>query len=451
MVWINKSFLTIFILAISASHCLFAQQIKNDSTTNWTYHFQSTIIGQKHSGFSALYNGNNSLADSVEPTAVSLTTTLFLGRKLWNGAALYVDPEASGGKGLSFAKGVAGALNGETYRVGETAPQVFMARAYLQQSFALNKSNYEVVEDDANQLGGKLPASRITISAGKFAISDFFDDNAYSKDPRTQFFNWSLWANGAWDYPANTRGYTFGVVAELIKPTWAFRVSTVAVPRIANFHLMEYRFSKAHSETFEFEHQLSINSNPGTIRFILTNTLSQAPSYAQALQAVENKDSFLLHVIQGNAEHKTYGGKKFGIGFNIEQALNNDIGFFSRLGWNDGKYVSWAFTEIDRTANLGFSIKGTKWKRPDDIIGIAGDINGISKDHREFLKEGGYGFLIGDGTLTYGNEVILETYYNARLTNFLWLTFDYQFVNNPGYNKDRGPTNVFALRAHVQL
>src|SRR6476659_1711218 len=255
-------------------------------TSNWTSHFQLTVIGQKHSGFRSPYKGEKSLADSVEPVAVSLTSTLFLGRRLWKGAAIYVDPEVAGGKGLSFATGVAGALNGETYRVGATEPQVFIARAYLQQHIPLRNTDYEYVPDDLNQLADRIPTDRITISIGKFAISDFFDFNSYSKDPRTQFFNWSIWANGAWDYPADTRGYTYGVVAELIKPNWAIRFSSVAVPRIANYHLLEYKFPKAHSETVEFEHKISINERNGSVRLIFSNTRSKAPSYDEGINAL---------------------------------------------------------------------------------------------------------------------------------------------------------------------
>ncbi|HEV8507325.1 MAG TPA: carbohydrate porin [Chitinophagaceae bacterium] len=418
---------------------------------NWTAHFQATIIGQKHSGFPSQYKGENSLADSVEPTAVSLTSTLFLGRRLWKGAAIYVDPEVAGGKGLSFATGVAGALNGETYRVGATEPQVFIARAYLQQHIPLPNTRYEYVSDDLNQLAGPIPTDRITISAGKFAISDFFDYNNYSKDPRTQFFNWSIWANGAWDYPADTRGYTYGIVAELIKPSWAIRFSSVAVPRIANYHLLEYRLPKAHSETVEFEHKISINKRKGNVQLIFSNTRSKSPSYKDGINAVATNDNFLLDVISGDAENNTYGGKKFGLGLNIEQELSNEIGFFSRIGWNDGKYVSWAFTEIDQTFTAGLSIKGNCWKRGDDIVGIAIASNGISDGHRNFLNDGGYGFIIGDGKLNYGHETIVETYYNAKILNFLWFSFDYQFVKNPAYNKDRGPVHVFGLRAHVLI
>src|SRR4029078_8152197 len=208
-------------------------------TSNWKSNFQLTVIGQKHSRFPSPYKGENSLADSVEPVAVSLTSTLFLGRRLWKGAAIYFDPEVAGGKGLSFATGVAGALNGETYRVGATEPQVFIARAYLQQYIPLRNTGYEYVQDDLNQLAGRIPTHRVMISIEKFSISDFFDYNSYSKDPRTQFFNWSIWANGAWDYPADTRGYTYGIVTELIKPSWSIRFSSVAVQRSANYHLLE--------------------------------------------------------------------------------------------------------------------------------------------------------------------------------------------------------------------
>jgi len=442
--------MAIVVLAFFTIQTVSAQSNPDSFRINkWTSHFQATIIGQKHSGFQSLYKGENSLADSVEPAAVSLTSTLFLGRKLWKGAAVYVDPEVAGGKGLSFATGVAGALNGETYRVGATEPQVFIARAYLQQHIPLRNTDYEYVPDDLNQLADRIPTDRITISIGKFAISDFFDFNSYSKDPRTQFFNWSIWANGAWDYPADTRGYTYGVVAELIKPNWAIRFSSVAVPRIANYHLLEYKLPKAHSETVEFEHKIAINKRNGSVQLIFSNTRSKAPSYDEGINALATNDNFLLDVITGDAENTSYRGKKFGLGLNIEQELTNEIGVFSRIGWNDGKYVSWAFTEIDQTFTAGLSVKGHRWNRSEDIFGIALANNGISNGHRNFLSQGGYGFIIGDGKLNYGHETIIESYYNAKLLKFLWLSFDYQFVKNPAYNKDRGPVHVFGLRGNV--
>jgi len=436
------------ILVLSVSFTCNAQ---DSLEQNWTTHFQFTVIAQKHSGFRSAYSGMHSLADTVEPIATSITGTLFIGRRMWKGAALYLNPEISGGKGLSFAQGVAGALNGETYRVGSVAPQVYIARAYLRQVFPLGASKYDYINDDENQLGGKEPKNRVVIIAGKFSIDDFFDDNAYSKDPRTQFFNWSIWANGAWDYPANTRGYTEGLVVEIAKSSWKCRVSGVAVPRIANYHLMEYKLFKACSQTIELEHDYSLSRMPGKFPITVSNSFEKSPSYKEGIKALAANDTFLLNVISGNTENNKYGGKKTGIGFNAEQQVSGNTGMFLRTGWNDGKYASWAFTEIDNTFCLGLSSTGAKWKRPEDVVAVALATNGISKDHQAFLRNGGYGFIIGDGHLNYGRETILETYYSAKAGRFFWLSFDYQFVNHPAYNKDRGPVHVFGIRGHVEF
>lgn len=429
-----KKYLPFIVLSLLTGRFAFAQSEDSTKANPWSVHFQSTVISQSHSGFKAAYSGTNSLADSVETGATSITTTLYLGRKLWKNAAFYFNPELSGGRGLSSAVGVAGALNGETYRIGDPAPVVSVARAYLQQMIPLGDT-----------------ARRITFSAGKFSISDFYDKNTYSHDPRVQFLNWSLMSNGAWDYPANTKGYTMGLVAELIQPNWTIRLSSVAVPKIANHPEMEYVFGKAHSETAEFEHKISVIKRPGVIRLLFSYTASRAPSYAEGMAALTTHDSILLQVISGNAESANYGGHKTGICLNVEQQLTDDLGSFARAGWNDGKYATWAFTEIDQTLQAGLSLKGTRWKRNDDVIGLAGVINGISAEHRAFLKAGGYGFIIGDGTLNYGHEAIFETYYSARLFSNIWATVDYQFVNNPGYNKDRGPVHVFSIRGHIEF
>ena len=446
-----KKIFKLSVLYIFKTQILYAKN--NGDTTkraNWTTHFQFTTIVQYHAGFNSKYSGNNSLTDSVEIAATTATSTLFLGHKLWKGAAFYFNPEISGGRGLSSALGVAGALNGESYRVGATAPAIFVARGYLQQHIPLPNTNYEDVSDEVNQVADRIPTSRITISAGKFSIGDFYDENKYSHDPRSQFLNWSLMGNGAWDYPANT-GYTMGLVAELIKPKWSIRISSVAVPRIANAPKMEYNISKAHSETLEFERKLNINKRAGTIRLLFSNSLSKAPSYAEGMKALATNNSFLLDVIAGKTENNTYGGNKFGIGLSFDQQLSEQAGIFSRGSWNDGKHVTWAFTEIDQSFSLGLSVKGNKWKRPEDVIAIASVVNGISTEHRDFLKAGGYGFIIGDGALNYAHETVIEIYYNAHLSNFFWLNLDYQFVNNPAYNIDRGPVHVFGVRGHIEF
>jgi len=445
--------LATLLLIILKVQSLTAQSVDSTQARGWTYHFQLTVIDQNHSGFKSAYSGTNSFADSVETGATSITTTLFLGRKLWRNATLYFNPELSGGKGLSYAVGVAGALNGETYRIGDPAPVLSVARTYLQQIIPLGNTAYEEREDAINQLGDRIPSSRIVLSAGKFSMSDFYDKNSYSHDPRGQFFNWALMSNGAWDYPANTKGYTMGLVAEWINPQWELRISSVAVPKVANHPNMEYKFGKAHSETIELVKNIHlINNRPGKVALLLSYTASRAPSYQEGLTALQTGNTTLLNVISGNEENKTYGGKKTGAGLNIEQELTESLGFFARAGWNDGKHVSWAFTEIDQTISAGLSLKGTSWKRKDDVAGLAEVVNGISADHRAFLKAGGYGFIIGDGNLNYGHEAITEAFYNARLTKTFWLSFDYQFVLNPAYNKDRhGPVHVFGLRGHIEI
>jgi hypothetical protein len=345
-------------------------------------------------------------------------------------------------------------LNGETYRIGDPSPVVSAARYFIQQMIPLGHTGYEHQEDDVdNQLEGTIPNSRIVITGGKFALSDFYDDNSYSHDPRTQFMNWSLMSNGAWDYPANTKGYTYGLVVELIKPTWAARISSVAVAATANHSDMEYKFGKAHSETLELTKKLRlIGGLPGSIGFIASYTASRAPSYQDGLEAIKTGNTALLSVFSGNAEGLAYGGRKTGLYLNLEQGLTNDLGFFARGGWNDGKDATWAFTEIDQTITAGLSLKGTSWKRSDDVVGIGQIVNGISADHRAFLKAGGYGFIIGDGNLNYAHETITEAYYSARVNKTFWLSFDYQLVINPGYNKDRqGPVHVFGFRGHVAI
>ncbi|HVM89659.1 MAG TPA: carbohydrate porin [Puia sp.] len=449
----KRTIILSFIFLFSCAVTLAQKKSEFIQDSAWSCHFQLTVIGQAHSGFKALYNGANSLSANAESGATSVTSTLYLGRKLWKGAAVYFNPEISGGAGLSYSLGVAGALNGETYRIGDPSPVASIARAYIQQYIPLGHTDYEREEDDNNKvLNKKMPVNKIVITLGKFSMSDFFDNNSLNHDPRTQFMNWSLMSNGAWDYPANTKGYTVGFVAELINRNWAFRLSSVAVPVIANHSSMEYVFGKAHSETAELEKKISIHNRTGIVRVLFSYTASRAPSYQQGLDALKNNDTTLLQVISGDAKGKNYGGSKTGIGINVEQEITDNLSAFARLGWNDGKHVSWAFTEIDQTAHIGISLKGTRWDRKNDIAGLAVVVNGISAEHRAFLKAGGYGFIIGDGNLNYSNEHALEFYYNAQLFNAFWLGLDYQLVKNPGYNKDRsGPVNVFGLRGHIEF
>ncbi len=419
-----------------------------DSIEKWSYHFQFTGIMQGHPAFSAPYSGKNSLSNEQE-NAFSVTSTLYLGRKLWKGASFYFNPEVAGGKGISSATGIAGFTNGECFRIGDPTPALYVARAYLRQYIAIGKGGKDTMKADMNQLGGeRVPSSCIAITAGKFSIADMYDCNSYSHDPRTQFMNWALMSNGAWDYPANTRGYAYGIVIELLKPTWAIRVSETMLPEKANGNVMDQNVAKARGETIELEKHFFINGRKGAVSVLAFRNLSRAGNYENAIAKLYSGVDTSLNV---NSD-TVYGGQKYGFGINIEQELTKDISLFARASWNDGKTASWVFTEIDQSASIGLTIAGRKWKRPNDIIGVAGVINGISNEHWDFLSVGGYGFIIGDGRLRhYGSENIGEVYYSIQLNKSLWLTADYQYVQNPAYNRERGPVSVWGVRGHVEF
>jgi high affinity Mn2+ porin len=322
---------------------------------------------------------------------------------------------------------------------------------FFQQIIPLKNTQFEYVESDANQLGGKLPASRLVINFGKLNMGDFYDDNRYAHDPRTQFFNWVLMDQGSWDYPANTRGYTQGIVVELIKPIWQLRVSSTLLPDKANGPNMDYNWPKSNATTVEAVRKWKVNRHPGTIRGMLFYQISKMPSYNSGIKTLLAGDSLILKIIEGveKAPPSFYGGNKYGFSISADQELTNDMGVFARAGWNDGKHATWVFTEVDHSVSLGANFSGKSWKRPHDEIGIAGALGGISKEHRNYFKAGGYGFMLGDGNLNYGSELLLEAYYKLQLHQYFSISADYQFINHPGYNKDRGPVQVFGIRGHV--
>lgn len=406
----------------------------------FTFHFQQTVVSQTKPSINAPYSGTNSLIQSKE-TQASITATFFTGVKLWKGAEGYFDAELSGGSGLSGAKGIAGFTNGEAFRIGDAAPKIYLARLYLKQTIPLSKE-YVTVEDGINQIATQYPKKYLRFVLGKFCLSDFFDLNTYSHDPRSQFMNWALMSHGAWDYAANVRGYTSGYVVEYGSPEVGIRLSTTAVPTTANGPDLNYHFAKNYSHSAEISKPFGKSGKQTIIRLLGYYTKTYMGNYAIATQTFD-KDI---------TETRKDGRTKIGFGLNAEQQLNANAGLFFRTSWNDGKNETWAFTEIDHSISLGFSNAGTKWKRPNDTFGVAIVANGISKEHQAYLANGGYGFIVGDGKLNYGLEKIFETYYNIHLHDkHFWLAPNYQFVVNPAYNKDRGPVNVFSLRAHAEF
>jgi high affinity Mn2+ porin len=421
-----------------------AQTDPSDSITSWlTVHGQTTVISQTKLPFSAKYSGPNSLTTDKE-TQSTVTSTLFAGVRLWKNASVYIDPEISGGSGLDGALGVPDALNGESYRVGDPAPSVSLARLYFQQLFPIGKEiSYQ--EDDINQLPGILPSKYISLSVGKVSISDFFDNNQYSHDPRTQFLAWSLMSSGAWDYPANTKGYTPSVVVEYVTVKDELHGAISLMPKQANGQDMNWNISQVYSLTLEYTHRHRwLFHKNGAIRGLVFFTRANMGNYDEAIQLNPSMPDIV-------ADEKN-GRTKYGFALNAEQELNSYMGAFTRVSWNDGNNQTWAFTEIDRSWQLGLSFNGIKWKRANDNVGIAYVISGISQPHRNYLKAGGEGFMLGDGNLNYVPENLIETYYSFAVNKNLFIAGTYQLLMNPGYNLDRkGPVNIFSVRVHTQF
>jgi high affinity Mn2+ porin len=435
-----KKRLLLLILLFNVIKSAFAQDTVKQERYN--FHFQETIITQYDLPFSALYSGRNSLSPKTQ-TATSLTTTFFSAARLWKGAEAHFDPELSGGAGLSSTQGVAGFPNGETFRVGGVQNKIYIARLYFKQNFEWGKEK-DTIQGDADVLGGLKSKRYFSVLAGKFGMADFFDNNNFSHDPRGQFMNWALMDNGAWDYPANTRGYTIGLYTELGQPTWTLRFALTMVVTQANASLWDAKIAKANTQTVEYEKRYAINGQKGTLRFLGFLNNGKFGNYDLAIA----QDTKAPNVDSTQA----YGRHKYGFGINTDQYLTKDFGVFAKASWNDGHTETWFFTEIDRTFTFGGELKGTSWSRPDDEVAVAFIADGLSAPHRQYLADGGYGFIIGDGKLNYAPEMIAEVYYklNAYKKNF-FISPDYQFIVNPAYNKDRGPVNVFGLRAHVEF
>lgn len=435
----TKHLLLIIFLLIAVNFAFAQDTVKQQ---RFNFHFQETTITQYKPSFSAPYSGQNSLITASE-TQSSITSTLFGGARLWKGAEAYFNPELSGGAGLSKTLGIAGFPNGETFRVGAAEPKIYIARLYLKQNFEWGNEK-DTIEDDANQLGGLKSKRYFSIAVGKFGMADFFDGNNFSHDPRTQFMNWALMDNGAWDYPANTRGYVLGATAELGQPNWTLRFAFTMVTTQANMSTWDAKIGKANTQTVEYEKRYAIDGQKGTVRILGFLNNGKFGNYREAINqnpTAPNVDS---------TQH--YGRHKYGFGISADQYLTKDFGVFAKTSYNDGHTETWFFTEIDRSVSFGAVLKGTSWKRSDDELGLAFIGNGLSADHRDYLAAGGYGFLIGDGRLNYSPEMIAELYYkiNAYQKKF-WLTPDYQFILHPAYNADRGPVNVFGIRVHVEF
>jgi high affinity Mn2+ porin len=414
------------------------------ATERWNLYYQATSIGMYHGTFTSPYSGPLSLRDYPERD-VSLTTTIFFGLNLGDSTQFYFNPEIAGGRGFSSVDGMANAANGELPRVAAATPKPYIARMFVTHDFGFGDA-VENVESDANALGGTRPINRYTVTVGRFTVTDYFDNNRYSHDPREQFMGWAVMYNGAWDYPADVRGYTWGWVHEYHRKNWSLRYASAMEPKVANGSQFDRRVLRDRGDMFEGEYRWDINKHDGAIRILSDQQHTYSGTYADALQlAVKDGTTPDITAV------RKYGTTKYGFGISADQELTKDVGVFGRLGWNDGKTASFAFTAVDRLATGGVSVTGTRWKRPHDTVATEVTICGLSAVHAEYLAAGGLDFLIGDGALRYGPETVWESYYNARLFPGFFSSLDYQYAVNPAYNRDRGPVNIFALRLHLEL
>ncbi len=407
---------------------------------DWNWHVQNTDIVQGDPGFSANYSGPNSLQSGGE-TRETVSLDLFAGVRLWRGAEAHADGLMWQGYGLSKTLGVEGFPSGEAFRLGNTVPNVNFARVFIRQTFGFG-GEQEAVKDDPLHLAVQQNVSRLTLTLGRISVKDIFDNNAYANDPRTQFMNWALMANEAWDYPGDTLGYMTGFAAELNQPHRTLRYGFFQMPRVSNGTALDQHFLDAWGMVTEFERRFTLGDHPGTVRLLAFLNHAHMGSYAATLE-----NPSLDMDITKTREYRF----KYGFGLNLEQEIFKNFGVFSRLGWSDGQNEAWVFSDVDRTATAGLSVKGEFWQRPEDTFGLAGVFNGLSRIHQEFFEAGGTGILAGDGALNYGWEKILETYYDFKIWRTIHTTLDYQFIADPAFNRDRGPVSVFAARLHWEF
>jgi high affinity Mn2+ porin len=429
----------ITVLRLSAQD---AAQVPADPE-KWNLSFQATSIGQYHGSFNSPYADALSLQGHPEAEA-SLTSTLYFGWLLARNTQFYFDPELAGGRGFSGTNGIADFPNGEMPRVTVATPKPYLARLYVTQDFGFGDAR-EFISSDANQLAGSRPMTRYSVTIGRFALTDFFDNNRYTHDPRTQFMGWAIMYNGAWDYAADTHGYTWGWIHEFHTRRWSLRYASGAMPRVANGLRFDRRVLRDRGDNFEGEVRVKPRGHDGAVRVLSYQNHARMGTYAEAVDLAEQTGTK-----PDVTATRRPGTLKYGFGVSAEQELAKDIGVFGRLGWNDGKTESFAFTAIDRLAEVGVSVGGTRWKRPHDTAASELTVSGLSAVHAQYLARGGLDFLIGDGALRYGPEYVWESYYSARVMSGVFATIDLQHVNDPAFNCDRGPLWIGTVRLHVE-
>jgi high affinity Mn2+ porin len=410
---------------------------------------QANVVFQWHPTFPAKYTGTNSLTPGAQ-SATTHVLTLFTGYELTSTTEVFADAEYATGGGIGKAFGLAGYTNLDSVRTVSgaqlsTAP--YLARLMIRQIIPLGDDRIEEERDEFH-LATSIPERRIEFRFGKFDLADFFDTNTYGSDSHLQFLNWTVDNDGAYDYAANTRGYTDGAIIEIDDRWFSARFGEVLEPKAANGINLDADVARAHASNLEFDATGNrILHHSGTVRFL--NYVNQADmgNYREAINEFLDHETATPNII----DTRRQGRHRYGFGLNAEQSITSDIAVFGRLGWSDGRNESWAYTEDDRTAQIGGFSTGGKWHRRNDRVGVSFVTNGITRDHQEYLALGGLGFLLGDGALTYGPEKIFEGFYTTHIWRGFFASFDIQHINNPGYNQARGPVTVPGLRLHADF
>jgi high affinity Mn2+ porin len=407
---------------------------------------QANFIFQTHPPFHAPYSGKNSLSPKYEK-ATSRVLTLYTGVRLNNSTELLVDIEEAGGAALSTGLGLAGAPDLDIVRNPLLSKAPYLGRGMIHKVFALSKDKIENSRSFLS-LFDELPRRRLEIRFGKFSMVDFFDLNSVGSDTHFQFANWTVDNNGAYDYAADTRGYTVGLTAEFQDRNWGFRLAEALMPKVANGIDLVWRPWQVHAENFEYElrHGL-IPKKGGVVRMLAYTNYANMGIYREAVTQFKHG----LVPVPDITHHPWHITRKYGFGINLEQNLTRNLTAFARFGWNNGKTESFAYSEVDQTFVGGVGANGGWWHRRYDRAGIAFVTNAICKDHQMYLADGGQGFLLGDGALDYGRENIVETYYTAHVWRGIYVAPGLQHITNPGYNRDRGPVLIPSFRLHLEF
>jgi len=409
----------------------------------YAVHGQTTYVWQRKPAFDAAYSGDNSLG-TARDKSYSWTVTLDLGLRLWQGAEFHLNPEMVQGVAFSGLHGLGGLSNGELAKVTGANPTVYRARAFLRQTWGLGGGE-EQVEADFNQLATTVDKRRVVLTAGNMPVLDIFDAVEYAHDPRTQFLNWSFMAHTSFDYPADARGYDWGLALEYIDDGWAVRIGRFLQPLESNGLELDTRFLQHYGDMLELEKEYALAGQPGKARLLLWRNKARMGAFNDAI-AFGAANGTTPDVGDVRREHA-----KVGAGLSFEQKAGEDLGLFARLNWSDDRTETYAFTEVGRSVSGGGVLSGRRWGRPQDVLGIAAAINMLGGAHRAYLASGGQGAFLGDGALNYGSERILEVFYSFQPVKHLWISPDFQFIRNPGYNRDRGPVKIYGARFHSEF